>query len=405
MVNVMDSNTLFNQPRHTVSNFLWLAVAFLVAGLAALGILVAGSGGRMSGVKNGWETGLVLAMALLLPGALAMLLSALVTLPAARRAALEIRGFQEGASLVHWVYSPELWSWYVNDEARRIRRVGWWMGLGVCAFAAVVSEIIVWATPGAVGGKVLWSLVALGIATGIGSAIGGIYFTYATRRGRRLQGDGQAFVSASAAYCGGDFAYWRHSLWGLRRIDLIPAGTGGGPAILELTLGYSPSARTFVRGLDILMMLLGRPMLMSLMTVQRRIPVPPGQERVAGELVDLLLQSPKSPVPDQPHRRGPSVGAGMAMRWRIPLLLGGCGMALFIAAVAASSVRGSEASLPPAWAWVAAAGMALVAIAIVAWIVAGIVVLTRRSAASAEPAATDPSNSKPSPDRLGRGPD
>lgn len=405
MGSVMDSNTLFNQPRHTVGNFLWLAVVLLVAGLAALGILAAGSGGRTSGVDNGWETGLLLAMALLLPGALAMLLSALVTLPAARRAALEIRGFQEGASLVHWVYSPELWSWYVNDEARRIRRVGWWMGLGVCAFVVVVGEIIVWATPGAVGGKVLWSLVALGIAAGMGSAIGGIYFTYATRRGRRLQSDGQAFVSASAAYCGGDFAYWGHSLWGLKRIDLIPSGTGGGPAFLELTLGYSPSAGTFVRGLDMLMMLLGRPMVMSSMTVRRRIPVPPGQERVARELVELLLQSQRSPVPDQPHRRSPSVGAGMAMRWRIPLLLGGCGMALFITSVAAAIVRGSEALLPPAWAWVATTGAALVAIAIVAWIVAAIVTLTHRSAASAEPAATDPSNSKPGPDCPGREPD
>jgi hypothetical protein len=164
------------------------------------------------------------------------------------------------------------------------------MGLGIFAFAAVVEQILVWATPGAVGGKVLWSLAALGIAAGLGSAIGGIYFTYAARRGRRLEGDGQAFVSASAAYCGGDFAYWRHSLCGLLRIDLIPAGTGEGPAFLELTLGYSPRAGTFVRGLDMLMLLLGRPLLMSSMIVRRRIPVPPGQEGVAGELIESLLQ-------------------------------------------------------------------------------------------------------------------
>lgn len=299
MMSVMDpnTNTLFNQPRHTVGNFLRLAVVFLVAGLAALGFLAAGSGARTGGINDAWEAGLALAMALFLPGCLAMLFSALVTLPAARRAAREIRGFQEGASLVHWVYSPELWSWYVSDEARRIRRVGWWMGLGVFAFAAVVGQIIVWATPGAIGGKVLWSLGVLGIAAAMGSAIGGIYFAYAARRGRRLQSDGQAFVSDSAAYCGGDFAYWGRSLWGLKRIDLIPAGTDARPACLELTLGYSPSAGTFVRGLDMLMLLIGRPLVMSSMIVRRRIPVPPGQEGVAGELVELLRQSQRSSVP------------------------------------------------------------------------------------------------------------
>jgi hypothetical protein len=313
MMSDKEPNTLFNQPRHTVGNFFWLAVVFLVAGLATWGILAAGSGGRTDGVDDGWKTGLVLAMALFLPGALAMLLSALVTLPAARRAAREIRGFKEGASLVHWVYSPELWSWYVRDETRRIRRLGWWMGLGVLAFVAVVGEIIVWATPGAAGGKVLWSLAALGIAVGMGAAIGGIYFVYAARRGRRLQGDGQAFVSANAIYCGGDFAYWGHSLWGLLRIDLIPSGTVEGPALLELTLGYSPSAGKIVGGLDMVLLLLGRPMLMSSMTVRRRIPVPPGQEGVAGELVESLLQSRRSPVPGQPQRRCPTGGAGMAM--------------------------------------------------------------------------------------------
>lgn len=386
----MDSNTLFNQPRHSVGIFLRLGVVFLVAGLAALGILAAGSG-----ITDGWQACLLLAMALFLPGALAMLLSALVTLPAARRAACEIRGFSQGASLVHWGYGPELWSWYVNSEGRRIRRVGWWMGLAVFAFAAVVGQIIVWVTPGAVGGKVLWSLAALGIATAMGLGIGGIYFLYAARRGRRLQGDGQAFVSTTAAYCGGDFAYWQRSLWGLRRVELIPAGTGEAPAFLELTLGYSPTAGTFVRGLDILMLLIGRPMLMSSMTVQRRIPVPPGQEGVAAELVELLLQNERSPVAGQPPRRDPSDGAGKAMRWRIPLLLGGCGMALFIASVVASIVRGSDGPLPPVWASVATAGAALVAIAIVAWIIMALVAWTRRSAASPEPARTDPPDSKP----------
>ena len=290
----MDSEPLFNQPRHSVGNFLWLAAVFLVAGLAAWGILAAGSNGRPAG--DGWETVLLLVGALFVPGGVAMLLSALVTLPAAWRAAREIRGFQEGASLVHWVYRPELWSWYVGDETRRIRRLGWRMGLGVLAFAAAVGQVIVWATPGAVGGKVLWSLVALGIAAAMGSAIGGIYFAYAARRSRRLQGDGQSFISASAAYCGGDFAYWGHSLLGLQRIELIPAGTGEGPAFLQLTLGYSPSAGAFVRAVDMLMLLLGRPLLMSSMLVRRRIPVPPGQEGVAGELVDLLGQDHRSPV-------------------------------------------------------------------------------------------------------------
>jgi hypothetical protein len=391
---VMNSNELFNQPRHTIGNFLWLAVVFLFVGLTALGILAAGSGRRAESVKDGWETVLALVIVLFLLGTLTMLLSALVTLPAARRAAREIQRFREGGSLVHWVYSPELWSWFIRDETRRIRRVGRGMGFGIFAFTALVGEIIAWATPGNTESKILWSMAALGIAAGMGSAIGGIYFTYAARRGRRLQADGQSFVSATAAYCGGDFAYWQHSLWGLRRIELIPAGTGEGPAFLELTLGYSPSTKTFVGGLDMLMLLIGRPICISSMTVQRRIPVPPGQEGVAGELAELLLKSQRSSDPKRPHHRGLSTGAFMSMRWRIPLILSGCGMSLFIASVVASIVRGPQYSLPPAWAAVATAGAALVAIAIVAAIIAGIITLIRSATVSTEPAETNQSDSK-----------
>lgn len=170
-----------------------------------------------------------------------MLICALATIPASRRASRWIERMTGGDVLAHWVYPPAFWEAWVRRERRWFGSATW----GAVAVVAFMGGIVVWAlwgapANGATSPKTA-AVIAGSITLGVIAVIVMGMLSYRRRRVRRLLGCGECYLMDDAVYVGGDFAYWNAHLRGLYGVELTEA-TDDAPAVIELSVGMSRGA-------------------------------------------------------------------------------------------------------------------------------------------------------------------
>jgi hypothetical protein len=172
----------------------------------------------------------------------------------------------------------------------------------------------------------------------------------------------RAYIGRSAVYCGGIFNFWGSQLRGLQSVRLLPGHTPEHPGLVEFIIGWSAGARRAANVIDAATLLAMRPAYASSQSARQVIPIPPGEESRAAEIV-TLLRTPEhtAPIIEAEPRisRHPVVAVAPALsgvhheprslrqraiRWlvvTVVLLFGGLG--LFLLAIPLDSGRAAGA--------------------------------------------------------------
>src|SRR5579863_9212066 len=175
-----DARSLINPIRGYIRIFLMLVLLFLAIGGVALLILLL-PGLVPNQPSNGLRVALLVTMILCVPVALAMLISALFTIPPARRADRLLDEFRDGRYLVKWTYSPPDWHTYVDMERRRLLTIKWWLVALILAPVWIAGGFGGWSAGTTLASKVGWSLV-LPVVTLILGGIALVVFRFVARR-------------------------------------------------------------------------------------------------------------------------------------------------------------------------------------------------------------------------------
>jgi hypothetical protein len=281
---------LNNPLRRFIRVFLVLAATFVVMAAMAASLLFVQPPVPKQPMSGG-QTALILVLLASLPLTISMLLSALITLPAARQADRSIADFRAGRCLVQWEYGSEEWQAYVDAETARARKINWWIVALVGAATLITGVAAGWSGGKTLTAKIAWSLV-FPVVTFVfgGAAIALVRIVGSRRRRRLLTSPRRAYISSNAFYCGGDFNYWGSGMRALESVRLLP----GPPPVLELVIGLSRGAKSASKAVNVAALVGGHPLPASSYTVRQRIPVPAGAEAVAEKLQRTLTAAVQS---------------------------------------------------------------------------------------------------------------
>ncbi len=106
----------------------------------------------------------------------------------------------------------------------------------------------------------------------------------------------------------------------LRSVRLLPGHAPEHPGVLEFIIGLSTGARRAAIGVDVVGLLAMRPVYMSSYSTRQVIPVPPGQELRAGEIVGLLRAAQQAAPPHvSSHPAPPLPSCRQRRRTRFPV--------------------------------------------------------------------------------------
>ncbi len=255
---------LFNQQHRFVQVLLLLTAGGAIVALAAWGIFLA-----RGGAENGIE-----AITAIVSGvfAVTMLICALATVPASRRATRWLARMRAGEAAAHWVYPKDFWEAWVRRERRWFGSATW----GAIAVVAIMGGIITYAlstAPVAAGpGRAATVATSAAITLGVIGLIVLGMLSYRGRRVRRLLACGECYLMNDAAYVGGDFAYWNAHMRGLHGVELKEA-TDKSPAVIELSIGMSRGAGKVTRAAGAASLAAGGAYFSEYLTITR-IPVP-----------------------------------------------------------------------------------------------------------------------------------
>jgi hypothetical protein len=253
-----------------------------------------------------------------LPIGAAVLLSALITVAAARRTSKILAEFRAGQYLARWSFDVPYWSSFIQSEQRRLRKTAWQLsGVFFCC-GLLMMTIILCAMPGTAGEK---SLVATCVLAGTlviaFVAFAGI-ISYMRSRCRRLAVCSEAIIGSHAAYMAGDLAFWGYGIRALRGVRYIP----GDPAKLELFIGLNQTAKAVTRVVDLLNIAFFNPTNSSQTTAMLLIPVPKDQEANARALFDKLAGFiPQKRSHANPHTPQTSTSVPNSADWHAPIAL------------------------------------------------------------------------------------
>jgi len=285
----MKDEVFNNTSRRVIRVFLAIATGFAVIAIAPLVVLWIQSfrGGASADTRQGcflmvWITS---------PLMLAMLFSALLTIPTARKADREFDQFRGGDLLVRWEYSPDFWLPYVEAETHRLRgasKGGFGLIFGPLG---VLALYIVYFVTRDSENKIEVIAIIVALLAGLMSIY--IVSAKAVIRFRRnaLLDCPRAYIGRSAIYCGGIFDFWGSQLRALQSVRLLPGHAP--PGVLEFVIGLTDRAAVAFNTVSILAM---RPGFLSSYSARQVIPIPPGEESRAAEIV-TLLRSPEHMAP------------------------------------------------------------------------------------------------------------
>ncbi|MGD0464612.1 MAG: hypothetical protein ABSB74_19170 [Tepidisphaeraceae bacterium] len=302
----MKDEVFNNASRTCIRIFLVIAAFFALIGIVPLVVLWAMSfrGGASADTR---QTCILIAW-LTSPLMIAMLLSALLTIPTARQADREFDQFRRGDLLVRWEYSPEFWLPYVEAETHRLRGASRVMFGVIFGPITVLALIIGYSVPQATGEKIE---LCANLVAGL-TVLSGAYYVAAKAiiqlRRNALLNCPRAYIGLSAIYCGGIFNFWGSQLRGLQSVRLLPGHTPEHPGLLEFIIGLSTTGRRAAAAIDAVNLLAMRPAYMSSYSTRQVIPVPPGEELPAAEIV-TLLRTPQHTAPPNKATQGHSYPA------------------------------------------------------------------------------------------------
>ena len=364
----MKDEVFNNTSRRVIRVFFCIAAGFALIGVVPLLVLWALS--FRGGASADTRQSCLLTVWIISPLMLAMLFSALLTIPTARKADREFDQFRRGDLLVRWEYSPEFWLPYVEAETHRLR------GAAKGGFGLIFGPLGVLALfIGYLEARDMESKIeVIAIVVALLAGLMSIYIVSAKAvirfRHNALLNCPRAYIGRSAIYCGGIFNFWGSQLRGLQSVRLLPGHDAGHPGLLEFIIGMSTGAHRAMVAVDIVTTLAMSPTYASSQSARQVIPIPPGEEGRAGEIISLL-RAPK-PVAaavkaDRPHvsvhsvappiasvlyastKKPPALSGGhhdpqvlhkKARRWlvvTVVLLFGGLG--LFLVAIPVDSGR------------------------------------------------------------------
>ena len=196
-----------NPIRRIIRVFLVLSLVCVAAGIPALfGVI------HLNGpdTRNGaLATTCLVVTAISLPGAVAMLLSALLTIPNARKADRCFESFRQHDCLVDWTYSDSEWRRFMLSEKKRLQKAGWvWSGfVGVILLA--VWLVIAWSANSQWHGRMIGMFLGAAAALAVTAIILACNRLYIFTRWRRLSSCPRAFLGRNAIFCGGDIGKTR----------------------------------------------------------------------------------------------------------------------------------------------------------------------------------------------------
>lgn len=286
------SDTFYNLPGRVARMFFILAWPLIAIGTPS-GVYLFRHPHQADGSFTTLE-GFAVAGFIALPFAGACFLIALLTLPSAWRAKKIFAEFSAGNYLARWKYDDKYWSDYIAGEDRRLQKMSnlaFWCFFGLGIFIVIMMWVN---APESTRGKLIDASVIMASTISCGIAFFGIVRGYSSNRCRRLAKCGEAIVASHAAYMGGDLAFWGYGLHALQGARYI----SGDPAMIELVVGLNDAARTASTLVTTLGVLALQSNYSAGMSQTQLVPVPPGSEAVAKELVKKIgeLNFPPPPV-------------------------------------------------------------------------------------------------------------
>jgi hypothetical protein len=277
----MQDEVFINPSRRAIRILLMIAGVFVVIGIAPGAVYLVLGSHAPGGLKaTSAIVGLIMA-----PMAVAMLLSALLTIGSARASDRAFAAFRAGDLLARWEYPADFWAAYIATAVRQGHRnalivlalvFGPTLLLGVFIGYSVPDEP---AAKLAVAGLVL---IAVGILTGLSYALARRLLS---RRRTRLADCPRAYIGPTAIYCGGVFNFWGSQMRGLKSVTLAPPTKNGDAECLVFVIGLSKRAQNFARAADTINLVTLHPTFASQYTTRQEIPITPEQAAQARELL------------------------------------------------------------------------------------------------------------------------
>ena len=275
------SDQFYNQPGRVARMFLLVGCPLIALGIPAA---ILWRHPHQPGVTFNTLENCAVGGFIALPIGVAMLLCCLLTLPAARRASMIFCEFEAGKYLARWKYDDAYWHGYIDGEQRRLRKVSYGTFGIIVAGGMFVLIIMVVNIPESGRRKAIDGSVMMAVILGIAFTVASIVRAYANNRCRRLMNCGEAIIASHAAYMGGDLAFWGYGMRALQSARFVP----GTPAMIELAVGLNNTARNATRVLNLVTAATVSPAYRSQSAQVELIPVPPGSEAAAREIVKVL---------------------------------------------------------------------------------------------------------------------
>jgi hypothetical protein len=300
----MKDEVFNNTSRRVIRVFFAIAGGFAVIGAVPLVLWWAEN--LRGGASVDFRQGCLLTVWIVSPLMLAMIFSALLTIPTARQADREFDQFRRGDLLVRWEYSAEFWGPYVDAETRRLRSVSkviFWMIFGP---AGVMALYIGYVAAKTWRGRIdvyAVAAVVLIVLTGIYIFCAGAVVRF---RRKALLNCPRAYIGRTAVYCGGIFNFWGSQLRALYSVRLLPGHTAEHPGLLEFVIGMSTGARRTVSAINAAAMLAMQGGYAPSQSARQVIPIQPGDEARAAEIVELFRMAADSQPQDKVSSHIPS---------------------------------------------------------------------------------------------------
>ena len=299
--------TYHNPIWRLVRIFLILAAALAVLGVPALlaTVHLDAPATRDSGVA----AACLVVAALALPGAVAMLLSALLTIPNARKADRVFESFRKHECLAEWTYADAEWRSYVLSEETRLGKAGFVIAGLVGGVCLAVWLIIAWSAGSTWQGRLIGMALGAAGSMAVAGIILGSNRLYIVARRRRLSSCPRAFLGRNALFCGGDFAYWGSNMLALRSARLLE----GQPPQLEFIVGTGGAARNIALAADVVSTLAGHATGTSRMTWRYTVLIPKGRMTEAQAALRTILAPPEEIPAAAPASTAPAAAHPTAL--------------------------------------------------------------------------------------------
>jgi hypothetical protein len=284
----LDTLILVNPSRRVVRLFTILACVCLVpAGVC--GVLLALGGRFDPATHSDASVGCLATLFACGAIALAMLLSAAISLPFARTIDRDFAAFRRGDLLADWIFPPDEWNAYLTRERQRggKARLGA-LGL-IFAPLALVSAFVAFGLGSNLAERVGFAAAAWGVL----AALAGLAFVLlraaSRRKFSRIVRAPRVLIGKTGVYYAENFALWGSNMLKLLDIRVVP----GDPPTLVFTVGPGSAARAVGAVLGVASLAAGSGsagMAMSNTIRQTIVPIPSARLAEAEQLVRTLSQ-------------------------------------------------------------------------------------------------------------------